>query len=149
MELFSLESQMSWEKKRTIVSGTPWCYLVSVHCCLFISHAFPFSFWDLSILLQPLIAYLLSFPKQSIFVSNVKYLYLTLLFWTNMKEEVWMFFSSLRYFKIAIKTPTRTLLCSIGNKPIILCLPYNWIIEAWCHFGFHAVQPLKGNFIIS
>lgn len=43
MGLFSsLESQMPQGKKRTIVSGTPWHYLVSVQFCLLISRAFSF-----------------------------------------------------------------------------------------------------------
>lgn len=37
-------------------------------------------------------------------------------------------------------------LCCTGNKPITLSLPYNWIIEAWCHLGFHAEQPPDSNF---
>jgi hypothetical protein len=49
-------------------------------------------------------------------------------FWTLTKrlfEWFFFFFSFLHYLKTAIKTPTRTLLCCIGDKPIILSLPYN------------------------
>lgn len=88
----SLESQMSWEKKRAIVSSTPWCYLVSVHFCLFIFHAFTFFFWRSFSCFHFLYLRLLGiipalnrlpfdvFPNKASFVSTVKYLHLTLLF---------------------------------------------------------------------
>lgn len=147
MELFSsLESQMSWEKKGTIVSSTPWRYLVAV---LFISCAFFFFFWGPLELFQFLIAYLWMFSQTKHPLCQLSNTYIWLCFLDKYEEGLSNFFSSLHYFKTAIKTPTRTLLCSIGNKLIILSFPYNWITEAWCHFGFHAVQPLKSNFIIS
>lgn len=139
MEFFpSLESQMSRKKKRAIVSSTPWCYLVSVHVCLFITHAFSFLFWGSLVLFQLLIGYLLMFSQTKHPLCQLSNTYIWLCFLDKYEEAVWNFFHSFHYFKTAIKTPTRTRLCSIGNKPIIFSLPYNWIIEAWCHFGFHA-----------
>lgn len=122
------------------------------------------SFLSVNPLLSPFWSIVMFSPGKGLFVSpsdtcvglcRVAFYYFV--FWNKYKEildfhlHFFCFLFVVVVFVLFIilkqlRHQPELFLCCTRNKPVILSIPYNWIIEAWCHFGFHVEQPPNSNF---
>lgn len=138
-------------------SGLPCHYLGSAP----FRPSFPFFFLIHRVFSQPLAASLVMFSQTKLSLCHHQVLVLNFVvlslhaFCFEQMQRDFGFSSSFSspfpfvlfiILKQQLRHQPELFLCCTGNKPITLSLPYNQIIEAWCHFGFHAEQPPDSNF---